>query len=131
MNTPAALNLGRSSFICTSSLPSCIMHELLEKKDVSLRLEFTYQDKEYVIVIPAGAALDEDVSWYGPLYLEQHFGNSAGSASSEAAGTYVVQSGDCLSRIAAANKMTLKQLLAKNPQIKNPDKINAGQIINR
>lgn len=107
------------------------MHELLEKKDVSLRLEFTYQDKEYVIVIPAGAALDEDVSWYGPLYLEQHFGNSAGSASSEAAGTYVVQSGDCLSRIAAANKMTLKQLLAKNPQIKNPDKINAGQIINR
>lgn len=31
----------------------------------------------------------------------------------------------------AANSMTLKQLLAKNPQIKDPDKIMAGQKINR
>ena len=113
------------------SLSNSMMHELLEKGDVSLRLEFTYQDKEYVIIIPAGAALDEDIPWYGPLYLEQRFGNSAGTAASETGDTYVVQSGDCLSKIAAANKMTLKQLLAKNPQIKDPNKINVGQKINR
>lgn len=115
----------------TKSLSNCIMHELLEKGDVSLRLEFTYQDTEYVIIIPAGAALDEDIPWYGPLYLAQRFGNSAGTAAFGTGDTYVVQSGDCLSKIAAANKMTLKQLLAKNPQIKDPNKINAGQKINR
>ena len=33
--------------------------------------------------------------------------------------------------IAAADNMTLKQLLAKNPRIKDPDKIAVGQKNNR
>lgn len=117
-----------------TALSNSVMKELLEKKDVSLRMEFTYQDKEYVIVIPAGAAIDSDIPWYGPLYLAQQYGNRAGTNTSAASGTgtaYEVQSGDSLSRIAAANNMTLKQLLAKNPQIKDPDKIAVGQKINR
>lgn len=114
-----------------SALPNSVMQELLEKGDVSLKLEFTYQDKEYVIVIPAGAALDNDIPWYGPLYLAQHFGNRAGTAASGAGGTYEVQSGDTMSKIAAANNMTLQQLLAKNPQIKDANKIVVGQKINR
>ncbi|MCM1342762.1 MAG: LysM domain-containing protein [Muribaculaceae bacterium] len=114
-----------------SALSNSVMKELAEKGDVSLRMEFTYQDKEYVIVIPAGAALDNDIPWYGPLYLAQHFGNRAGTAAAGEGGTYEVKSGDSLSRIARANNMTLQQLLAKNPQIKDPNKITVGQRINR
>ncbi|MCM1542826.1 MAG: LysM domain-containing protein [Blautia sp.] len=115
-----------------SALSNSTMKELLAKGDVSLRMEFTYQDKEYVIIIPAGAALDNDIPWYGPLYLAQHFGNSAGTAATAGAGgTYEVKSGDSLSRIAKENNMTLQQLLAKNPQIKDPNKIVVGQKINR
>lgn len=113
-----------------TTISNSMMKALLEKGDVSLRLEFTYEDKEYVIVIPAGAALDNDIPWYGPLYLAQQFGNRAGTdASGE--GNYEVKSGDSLSKIAAAANMTLRELLAKNPQIKDPNKIYAGQKINR
>lgn len=115
----------------TTTLSNSIMKELLKKGDVSLKLEFTYNEEEYVIVIPAGAALDNDIPWYGPLYLAQQYGNSAGTAAAEAGGTYEVKRGDTLSRIAKANNMTLKQLLAKNPQIKDANKIVVGQKINQ
>ena len=112
-----------------NTLSNSAMKQLLAKGDVSLRMEFTYNDKEYVIIIPAGAALDNDIQWYGPLYLAQQYGNRAGTDTSTGA-TYEVKSGDCLSKIAAANNMTLKQLLAKNPQITDANKINVKQKIN-
>lgn len=114
-----------------NTLTNATMKELLVKSDVSLKLEFTYNDKEYVIIIPAGKALDNDIPYYGPLYLAQQFGNCAGTEVSKASGTYKAKSGDSLSKIAAANNMTLKQLLEKNPQIKDPNKIYVGQEINR
>lgn len=43
---------------------------------------------------------------------------------------YVVQSGDYLSKIAAKHNMSLSELLSKNPQIKNPNLIYKGQVIN-
>jgi len=43
---------------------------------------------------------------------------------------YIVKSGDSLSKIARANGLTLAQLVAKNPQIKNINLIYSGQIIN-
>lgn len=128
-----------------SALSNSIMKELLAKGDVSLKLEFTYKDQEYVIIIPAGAALDNDIPWYGPLYLAQQFGNRAGMEDAATSVTeetsvenmestkstvYEVRSGDTMSKIAAANHMTLTELLAKNPQIKNPGKIRVGQQIN-
>ncbi len=115
----------------TTTLSNAMMQELLKKGDVSLRLEFTYNGEEYVIIIPAGAALDNDIPWYGPLYLAQQFGNSAKAKAAPASGgTYAVKSGDSLGKIAARNNMTLSELLAKNPQIKNADKISVGQNIN-
>lgn len=42
---------------------------------------------------------------------------------------YVVVRGDSLSRIAASNGLTLRQLLMMNPQIKNPNRIYPGQQI--
>lgn len=130
-----------------SAVSNSMMKELLAKGDVSLKLEFTYKDQEYVIIIPAGAALDNDVPWYGPLYLAEKFGNRAGtentavldttasatqetSAENPVSTVYEVHSGDTLSKIAAANHMTLSDLLAKNPQIKDPGRIRVGQQIN-
>jgi len=44
--------------------------------------------------------------------------------------TYTVQSGDTLYVIARAAGLTLQQLLALNPQIKNANLIDVGQVIN-
>lgn len=130
-----------------SAVSNSMMKELLAKGDVSLKLEFTYKDQEYVIIIPAGAALDNDIPWYGPLYLAEKFGNRAGTENTAVSNTtasatqetpaenpvstvYEVHSGDTLSKIAAENHMTLSDLLAKNPQIKDPGRIRVGQQIN-
>lgn len=43
---------------------------------------------------------------------------------------YTIQSGDVLSRIAAKNGISLKSLMAANPQITDSDKISVGQMIN-
>lgn len=43
---------------------------------------------------------------------------------------YKVKAGDTLSKIAKRNGVSLAQLLKANPQIKNPDKIRVGQLIN-
>lgn len=43
--------------------------------------------------------------------------------------TYTVKSGDTLGRIATDNKLTLDELLKKNPEIKNASQISVGQII--
>ena len=114
-----------------TTLSNTMMKELLKKGDVSLKMEYTYADKDYVVIIPAGAALDNDIPWYGPLYLAAHFGNSLETAKPAAGETYTVKSGDTMSRIAAANNMTLRELLIKNPQIKDANKIFVGQKINR
>lgn len=114
-----------------TTLSNAMMKELLKKDDVSLKLEYTYAGKDYVVIIPAGAALDNDIPWYGPLYLAAHFGNSLETAEPAAGEAYTVKSGDTMSKIAAANNMTLRELLIKNPQIKDADKIAVGQKINR
>lgn len=43
---------------------------------------------------------------------------------------YVVRPGDSLSGIAKRQGTTLKQILAINPQIKNPDVVNIGMALN-
>jgi murein DD-endopeptidase MepM/ murein hydrolase activator NlpD len=44
--------------------------------------------------------------------------------------TYMVKVGDTLSKIAARNGLTLAQLLQANPQIKDPNRISIGDVIN-
>ncbi len=46
------------------------------------------------------------------------------------AGTYIVQWGDTMRKIAARMNVSLSDLLAVNPQITNPDRIYFGQRIN-
>ncbi|MCM1187451.1 MAG: LysM peptidoglycan-binding domain-containing protein [Lachnoclostridium sp.] len=112
-----------------TTLSNADMKELLARGDVALEMEYTYEGVDYKIRIPAGAAMDNDIPWYGPLYLAQHYrvGNSSVSASGKAA--IIVKAGDTLSKIAKANNMTLNQLKAKNPQITDVDRIMPGQNI--
>ncbi|MFX4262877.1 DUF3794 and LysM peptidoglycan-binding domain-containing protein [Pelotomaculum propionicicum] len=42
---------------------------------------------------------------------------------------YTVRAGDTLSRIAAANRVTVQMILDINPQITNPDVLEVGQVI--
>lgn len=76
--TPAHYTIVMDKGVTT--LSNAVIKELQKKGDVSLKLEFTYENKEYVITIPAGASFDDNISWYGPMYLIQHFGNSAENA---------------------------------------------------
>jgi len=58
-------------------------------------------------------------SWYSQPVNQPSYG-----------GTYVVQTGDTLGKIAARTGCTLSALLAANPQIVNPSVIYVGQVIN-
>ena len=44
--------------------------------------------------------------------------------------TYTVKPGDTLSRIAMRNGVTLAQLLQANPQVKDPNRISVGDVLN-
>jgi len=113
-----------------TALSNSIMQELLRKGDVTLVLEYTYEGVDYVVTIPAGAAVNDDIPWYGPLYLAGRYGNGSKGAVRAAGASYTVQSGDTMGKIARANGMTLNQLAEKNPQVKNIDYIVVGQKIN-
>lgn len=45
-------------------------------------------------------------------------------------GTYTVQPGDSLSKIARAHNMSLDAIIAANPQVKNPNLIHPREVIN-
>ncbi len=113
-----------------NTLSNSVMHTLLVKGDVTLVMEYTYEGVDYVITIPAAAAENKDIPWYGPLYLAGRYGHGAVPVKGANGPSYTVQSGDTMSRIAQANGMTLSQLAAKNPQVKNIDYIVVGQKIN-
>lgn len=111
-----------------NALSNADMKELLKKGDVSLEMEYTYEGVDYRIYIPAGSAMDNDIPWYGPLYLAQYYSVN-NSPDLETSSYVAVRRGDTLSKIAHANGMTMDELTAKNPQIKNPNKIIPGQIV--
>ena len=65
-----ALEQGKNIY----ALPNSIMKDLFKKKTVAMELEYTFEGKEYKVTIPAGAAEDNDIPWYGPLYLQMRYG---------------------------------------------------------
>ncbi|QTD45487.1 glycoside hydrolase family protein [Ottowia testudinis] len=62
-----------------------------------------------------------------PTSASQALRNAAGAASAR---THTVRAGDTLWDIARANGVSLQNLIAANPQIKNPNLIHAGQKVN-
>ena len=57
-----------------NALPNDIMQALYKKQTVALELEYTFQGNEYTVTIPAGKAEDNEIAWYGPLYLQMRYG---------------------------------------------------------
>ena len=111
-----------------NALPNSIMHTVYEKKTVSLVMEYTYEDVEYTITIPAGQAVDADIAWYGPLYLSAHYG----SASLPVAGEgqyYTFVKGDTLSKIAAKHGTSLQAIYDLNAGLASQKYIYPGQKI--
>ncbi len=112
-----------------TTLSSSEVRQLLDN-GLTLEMEYTYEGVDYKVRIPAGASMDDSIPWYGPLYLAQHYGvSSLGRPSAAGGPSYTVQQGDTLGKIARANNMSLTELAAKNPQIKNIDIIIPGQAI--
>ncbi len=56
--------------------------------------------------------------------------SGVGAAGDQAVAAHTVRPGDTMSRIAADNNMTLGALIDANPQIRNPNLINPGEVIN-
>lgn len=88
-----------------------------------------------------GKSLDLEIGKHKFGYLKEHDPKyvipgtttpkaSKKTASSGAQSSYVVKKNDTLSKIAKNNKMSVDDILKKNPQIKNPDKLSVGQKIN-
>ena len=111
-----------------NALANDMMKALLERGDVELVLECSYEGEDYTIVIPAGKAVNNDIPWYGPLYLVSVYGNRIFYNLPEGAG-YVVKENDTMSGIAQQNGMTLAELAAMNPQVKDINLIIIGQTI--
>lgn len=111
-----------------NTLSNDIMQMLVKRGDVALEMEYAYQGTDYHIFIPAGKAMENDIPWYGPLYLAAHF--SAADTAVDNAATYVVQKGDTLGKIARSHHTTVARLAAVNPQIRNINRIVTGQVIN-
>jgi LysM repeat protein len=80
--------------------------------------------------VDAIRAANPGLGWW--LYAGQTLYIPTGSAPSypPTGGTYVVQTGDTLGKIAARSKTSVNDLLKVNPQITNPSLIYAGQVIN-
>ena len=57
-----------------NALPNDIMQALYKKQTVALELEYTFQGNEYTVTIPAGKAENNEIAWYGPLYLQMRYG---------------------------------------------------------
>jgi LysM repeat protein len=80
--------------------------------------------------VDAIRAVNPGLGWW--LYTGQVINIPTGSTPSypQTGGTYVVQTGDTLGKIAARGKTSVNAILAFNPQISNASLIYAGQVIN-
>lgn len=53
-----------------------------------------------------------------------------GAAPTTTPSTYIIQSGDTIGRVAERFGLSLQALIAANPQITNPDRVQIGDVIN-
>lgn len=64
--------IGKEAGITT--LSANMVKALLKNPTVSLHMEYTYNDTDYSITIPAGEfELEEGIWWYGPLWLNANY----------------------------------------------------------
>ncbi len=116
-----------------ATLPITIMRKLRDNPQLTVVLDFTYDNVSYLITIPGkSVVVDDTIPWYGPLYLNAHYGQystpapHANAATAPANGTYSVANGDTLSAIASRLRTTVRHLVEAN-HITDPDRISIGQ----
>ena len=121
-----------------TSLSFDIMEMLSKNPDLTLVFDYTYDGRDYHVVIPGKyVVLDPKIAWYGPLYLFAHYNRYSVDATGSpkennsyatAKGTYIVLPGDTLSKIAARYNTNIATLASLN-RIQNPNFIRVGQEI--
>jgi LysM repeat protein len=76
-------------------------------------------------------AANPGLGWwvYAGQVLYMPTGSTSGPYYPPSSGTYVVQWGDTLAKIAARTGVSWRDIVAVNPQIQNPSLIYAGQVI--
>ena len=116
-----------------TSLSLSAMKALKGNSNIILDMTYTYKGVDFHVTIPGGSSVyaDESIPWYGPVWLYAYYGQGAlTNATGNTSNMYVVQSGDTLRKIAAKLSVPLDDLIKKNPQIKNVNKISIGDKIN-
>lgn len=112
------------------ALPYELLQTLQSCPGVTLDFKCEYEGKQYHFRIKGGTGLilDENIPWYGPLYMAEYFGEVQDEPSVTGHGSYVVKSGDTLSQIAAAFNTTVDYLVSLN-NLQNRDYIKEGQVL--
>ena len=117
-----------------TALPGPAMKLLSENPQITLVFSYTYEGMDYTVTIPGkNVKYDPNVPWCGPLYLYGLYGRYSASTpvtTTTLSGdrTYTVISGETLWGIARRLGTTVDELVRLN-NIKNPDRIDIGQII--
>ncbi len=112
------------------SLPLSVLKTLKNCPGVTLDFRCTYKGEELHFVLKGGEKLviNENIPWYGPLFLKSVYG-VAGEEKQANTEVYVIRRGDSLYRIARRLGISITELLKKNPQVKNPNRIWVGQVL--
>lgn len=111
-----------------AALPNYIMKLLFENPSLSLDFKFTYEGVEHEIYIGPGQATDDDIEWYGPLWLLDKYGEKKDIPAIH--GTYTIVKGDTLNKLAAKFNTTVDELMRLNPYIEDRNKIYPGRKLN-
>ena len=131
-------------YLDADTLPYDIMKMLKDNPQITLVLRYRYLGNEYTVTIPGKYAIaDENIKWYGPLWMNAHYAKYNGTVPipamgsygrggingrKDARGCYIVKPNDTLWSIAVRFKTTVKALVELNG-IKNPNLIFPHQKI--
>lgn len=106
------------------AIPNDIMKTLKNNPELSFDFRFIYEGAEHEVYIGPGQATDDDIEWYGPAWLIQHYGDKLAASR-----TYTIQEGDTLNAIAEKLGVSVDELMEKNPAIKDRNKIYPNDIL--
>ena len=57
-----------------TGLPITTMRKLKDNPQITLVLNYTYENVEYNVTIPGkNVVVDDTIPWYGPLYLNKYY----------------------------------------------------------
>ena len=61
---------------CWNSYPKAFFEKLAERRDITAKIQFTYEHKDYEFTIERGQTVDTSSDYYGPLKLMELYGAS-------------------------------------------------------